>query len=258
MQLNLTQAYNSAPPWPTFLQESCSREKGPILVWRNRATCHFRGKPSSGDLLCSHPWIGRPVDQCCLGLSRKRLLTSNHWENAIRSTLVPAMLSRVASNNTEWELLTLPSRLGWLWLPCLSRMAQCEFDISVSLMTPLTSLSHWSRSPRYGSVPGTAAAAQGGRPSWEKRQSSSFRQKYCGAVAAQAQRAVQLQERKAHHPWLNALPMVEHGFDLSDLKPLSLTQSRCIIGGKARTCCQHVHVEWILTLHTHSSAQAVA
>ena len=61
-------------------------------------------------------------------------------ENAIRSTLVPAMLSRVASNNTEWELLTLPTRLGGLGLPCLSRMAEHEFGISVSVTTPLTSL----------------------------------------------------------------------------------------------------------------------
>ena len=61
-------------------------------------------------------------------------------ENAIRSTLVPAMLSRVASNNTEWELLTLPTRRGGLGIPCLSRMAQREFDISVSVTTPLTSL----------------------------------------------------------------------------------------------------------------------
>ena len=61
-------------------------------------------------------------------------------ENAIRSFFVPAVLSRVASNDIEWELLTLPTRLCGLGLSCLSRMAQREFDISVCVTTPLTSL----------------------------------------------------------------------------------------------------------------------
>ena len=44
----------------------------------------------------------------------------------IRSTLVPAMLGRLASSDLQWDLLTLPTRLGGLGLPSVMRLAQQE------------------------------------------------------------------------------------------------------------------------------------
>ena len=98
------------------------------------AECH----PQAAYCAVTHGLVGRWT--YAVRTIREMSADIKPLENAIRSTLVPAMLSRVASTNTEWELLTLPTRLGGLGLHCLSRMAQREFDISVSVTTPLTSL----------------------------------------------------------------------------------------------------------------------
>ena len=112
-------------------------------------------------------------------------------ENAIRSTLVPAMLSRIASNNTEWELLTLPTRLGGLGLPCLSRMAQREFDISVSVMTPLISLVLEQKSS-LGSVPELQQRLKEDALRQKNVRLQAFANSVVEQLPAQAQRAVQL------------------------------------------------------------------
>ena len=57
-----------------------------------------------------------------------------------RSTLVPAMLGRLASSDLQWDLLTLPTRLGGLGLPNVKRLAQQEYGISVAVTAPLTAL----------------------------------------------------------------------------------------------------------------------
>ena len=136
-------------------------------------------------------------------------------ENAIRSTLVPAMLSRVASNNTERELLTLPTRLGGLGLPCqVSRMAQREFDISVSVTTPLTSLVLEQKSS-LGSAPELQQRLMAAALRQKNTNLQAFANSVVEHLPAQGQRAVQLACEKGSSSWLNALPLVEHGFDLS-------------------------------------------
>ena len=112
-------------------------------------------------------------------------------ENAIRSTLVPAMLSRVASNNTEWELLTLPTRLRGLGLPSLSRMAQCEFDISVSVTTPLTSLVLEQKSS-LGSAPELQQQLKAAALRQKNTSLQAFANSVVEHLPAQSQRAVQL------------------------------------------------------------------
>ena len=178
-------------------------------------------------------------------------------QNAIRSTLVPAMLSRVASNNTEWELLTLPTRLGGLGLPSLSRMAQREFEISVSVTTPLTSLVLEQKSS-VGSAPELQQRVKAAALRQKNTSLQAFANSVMEHLPGQGQRAVQLACEKGSSSWLNALPLVEHGFDLT--KALSVTRFPCAMVGRSRTCRQrvHMHVERILTPRTHSSAPPMA
>ena len=88
-------------------------------------------------------WAGGPTLD---GRFSKMSTDITPLEQAVRSTLVPAilMIRHITSNNTEWELLTSasPTWLGWHGLSCLSRMVQLQyqFKISVSVLTPLTSL----------------------------------------------------------------------------------------------------------------------
>ena len=124
------------------------------------------------------------------------------------------MLSRVASNNTEWELLTLPTRLGGLGLPCLSRMAQHEFDISVSVTTPLTSLV-LEQKTSLGSAPELQQRLKAAALRQKNTNLQAFAHSVVEHLPAQGQRAVQLACEKGSSSWLNALPLVEHGFDLS-------------------------------------------
>ena len=203
-----------APPWPTFLQESRSQEKGPILVWRNRATCHFRGKPSSGGLLCSHPWIGRSVDHCCLGLSRKRLLTSNHWKmpadqpwfkQCSAASLQTTLNGRCSLYRVGWVGFDYPAFPEWdsvsltfrclLWLPWPLSRTGAEV-LTMAQSQNCSSGSRWTSFVRKTSVFKLSP-----KVSWSSCRSSST-----GRPTAR---------EKGSSSWLNTLPMVEHGFDLT-------------------------------------------
>ena len=187
------------------------RPSGDPRDLHTRSSSHFYGVPSPGGLLCCHSWIGRPVDLWTIPETSADI---KPLENAIRSTLVPAMLSRVASNNTEWELPTLPTRLGGLGLPCLSRMAQREFDISVSVTTPLTSLV-LEQKTSLGSAPEMQQRLKAAALRQKNTNLQAFAHSVVEHLPAQGQRAVQLACEKGSSSWLNALPLVEHGFDLS-------------------------------------------
>ena len=125
------------------------------------------------------------------------------------------MLIRVASNNTEWELVTLPIRLGGLGLPCLSRMSQREFDISVSVTTPLTALV-LEQKFSIGSAPELQQQLKAAALRQKTTNLQAFANSVVEHLPAEGQRAVQLVCEKGSSSWLNALPLVEHGFDLSN------------------------------------------
>ena len=124
---------------------------------------------------------------------------------------------RLRVNKTS-TVLSLHTRLGGLGLPCLSgkksRMAQREFDISVSVTTTLTSLVLEQKSSL-----GSAPELQQRLKAAALRQKTTSLQAFANSVVehlpAQGQRAVQLACEKGSSSWLNALSLVEHGFDLS-------------------------------------------
>lgn len=62
-------------------------------------------------------------------------------ENALRHDLLPALTCRSSFTDQERELFALPTRLGGLGIPDLTRTASCLFDRSQQVTAPLTALS---------------------------------------------------------------------------------------------------------------------
>ena len=60
-------------------------------------------------------------------------------ERVIRCRLLPNLLGRPASDDTEWDLLTLPVRVGGLGIPSPSAIADTESSVSVQVTMPRAS-----------------------------------------------------------------------------------------------------------------------
>ena len=127
------------------------------------------------------------------------------------------MLGRLASSDLlqlQWDLLTLPTRLGGLGLPSVKRLAQQDYGISVAVTAPLTALILEQKS----SLEGVAQEQQQLKTAAVRMKTTNlqaFAESVVDRLPPQGKRAVELAKEKGSSSWLNALPIAEHGFDLS-------------------------------------------
>ena len=165
------------------------------------------------------------------------------------------MLGRLASSDLQWDLLTLPTRLGGLGLPSVKRLAQQEYGISVAVTAPLTALileqkSSLESAPQEQQQLKTAAVRT------KTVNLQAFAQSVVDRLPPQGKRAVEVAKEKGSSSWLNALPIAEHGFDLSKAAFRDVYRSAMV--GKSPTCPLRAIVEPILTQPMPFSAQQVA
>ena len=138
-------------------------------------------------------------------------------DQTIRSPLVPAMLDRLASSDLQWDLLTLPTRLGGLGLPSVKRLAQQEYGISVAVTAPLTALICILE--QKSSLESVSQGQQQLKTAAVRTKTvnlQAFAQSVVDRLPPQGKQAVELAKEKGSSSWLNTLPIAEHGFDLSE------------------------------------------
>ena len=85
----------------------------------------------------------------------------------------------------------------------------------------------------------------------------AFAQSVVDRLPLQGKQAVELAKEKGSSSWLNALPIAEHGFDLSKAA-FTGTLYRSAMVGKSQTCSLCAVVELILTQLMPVSVQRVA
>ena len=199
-------------------KDGIDSEKGKSTVQHEGPT-RSEEKCKLGKVWVGGKWIAMATDTIRNDLSKygvytKTLIVSFPYTSSPSKF---ADTDRLRVNKTS-TVLTLPTRLGGLGLPCLSgkksRMAQREFDISVSVTTTLTSLLLEQKS------------SLGSAPELQQRlKAAALRQKTTASklwpTASWSTCPLKVNEpstccEKGSSSWLNALPLVEHGFDLSN------------------------------------------
>ena len=135
-------------------------------------------------------------------------------EDIIRKRFLPSITGQNAFGDNEWDLMTLPTRLGRLGIADPSKQTTSQHTACGNITAPLVELIV-NRSEAYTS---DTKAAQ----TRVKNRNCNFcrQQQYTAAVELKAklpsrlQRAIDVSSEKGASSWLSTLPIAEHGFAL--------------------------------------------
>ena len=147
------------------------------------------------------------------GLSRKRPLTSNHWK--MPSDQPSFQQCSAASLPTTPNGSCSPYRLVWVGLDYHAFPEWHSMSLTFHVTTPLTRSLVLEHKTSLGSAPELQQRLKAAALRQKNTNLQAFAHSVVEHLPAQGQRAVQLACEKGSSSWLNALPLVEHGFDPS-------------------------------------------
>ena len=134
-------------------------------------------------------------------------------EDAVRLRLLPALLGRAAPSDIEWDLLTLPVRLGGMGIPSPTRQAIRDREASERISAPLTALIV-SQTSSLGAAP--AAQLKLRSEEHQQRRAADTRRAHAMSdrLNENQRRLMEIAREPGASAWLSALPIEEHGFAL--------------------------------------------
>ena len=131
-------------------------------------------------------------------------------ENAIQSTLIPAITGRPPCSQQERDLLALPIRFGGLGLTNPVSQAAVSYDESVKLTAPLVQAISQVQPFDKSLVKQIKSSIHKSNRNHQKLLADTV---YCD-LPPSMQRLVDLAKQKGSSSWVSVLPLKDHGFSL--------------------------------------------
>ena len=135
-------------------------------------------------------------------------------EDCIRHNLIPSLTGRAPPSDLDWELLTLPARLGGLGIINPISLSPLEFKAFVSISSPLCNLI----ATQCQDYPYDCLETQYNARKLAQRQRHNFTNTSAftlkNLVSEPLQRAMDLAQERGASSWLTSLPSKEFNFSL--------------------------------------------
>ena len=135
-------------------------------------------------------------------------------DNAIRSKLIPELTGRPPPNDLEFNLFSIPARLGGLGINIPSKTADKEFTSSLQVTSPICQNILLQCNSYTEDMIKSQLNAKASIRSKNKFLYSASAKSISSKLPEPLKKAVTLAQEQGASTWLTALPLQEHGFSL--------------------------------------------